>query len=356
VHDQEVAHSLKTQGTILNVAGTHGFMAPEAYREPKKVGACSDIFSLSVTLFYLASGAMPFQAKNEFEWMFVIAGNYEVQAPKLMDVCPTVSARLSDIIARGLHKKIVNRYSDATEMMSDFESLLAQELSALGDEVAIERRYWASDGGSTRKSGISHHLGNTPLPNHTNLFSVQPTTEEFGDIVARFLKTMQRANIVQIDRVENGVMHQSFLLQASTLKKQMGAEWDRNKMRQMLFHGTEAIDVIVNSVDGYGFLPLLAGTSTGAIWGDGTYFARDAKYSNDYAKTLSNERRQMFLVDVLVGKSAQGAEHMKTCPLLPSEKYKRYNSLVDTVDNSSIFVVQHSNQAYPAYVHTYHTI
>ena len=35
--------------------------------------------------------------------------------------------------------------------------------------------------------------------------------------------------------------------------------------------------------------------------------------------------------------------------------YKKYNSLVDNVVNPSIFVVQHSNEAYPAYLLTYHT-
>jgi len=63
----------------------------------------------------------------------------------------------------------------------------------------------------------------------------------------------------------------------------------------------------------------------------------------------------MLLVDVLVGQSAQGVEKMKMCPLLPGEKYKRYNSLVDKLDKPSIYVVQHSNQAYPAYVLTYQT-
>jgi len=356
MHNDEVSNSLKTQRTVCHVAGTHGFMPPEAYREPQKMGACSDIFSLSVTLFYLASRGMPFRAKNEYDWIFVIAGSYEEQAPKLMDVCPTISSRLSDIIARGLHKKIEKRYSNATEMMSDVESLRTHDLSALGDEMAFERKHWTSDGkGSRSKFGSSHPQNPPQLPNCTNLFLVSPTSEEFGDIAARFLKTMPMANVVQIDRVENGAMHQSFSLQASTLKKQMGAEWDRNRMRQMLFHGTEALDIIVNSVDGYCFLPLLAGSSTGAIWGDGTYFARDAQYSNDYAKNLSSQKKQMLLVDVLVGQSAQGAKSMKMCPLLPGEKYKRYNSLVDTLDKPSIFVVQHSNQTYPAYVLTYHT-
>ena len=60
---------------------------------------------------------------------------------------------------------------------------------------------------------------------------------------------------------------------------------------------------------------VLAGTSTGSIWGNGTYFARDARYSNDYARTLASGDKQMMLVDVLVGLSTQGAQDMKVCPL-----------------------------------------
>ena len=124
----------------------------------------------------------------------------------------------------------------------------------------------------------------------------------------------------------------------------------------MLFHGTNAVEAIVNSVDGHGFLPMLAGTSTGAIWGDGTYFARDARYSDDYARTLPSGDKQMMLVDVLVDLSTKGAQGMKVCPFLPGQSYARYNSLVNRVQDPSIFVVQHSNQAYPSYLITYHQI
>ena len=134
----------------------------------------------------------------------------------------------------------------------------------------------------------------------------------------------------------------------------MGANWDEGRMRRMLFHGTNAVEAIVNSVDGHGFLPMLAGTSTGAIWGDGTYFARDAGYSNYYARTLASGDKQMMLVDVLAGLSTQGAQGMKVCPFLPGQSYARYNSLVNRVQDPSIFVVQHSNQAYPSYLITYH--
>ena len=48
-------------------------------------------------------------------------------------------------------------------------------------------------------------------------------------------------------------------------------------MRRLLFHGTHsyaAVKSIINSVDGHGFRPLISGSKVGAIWGDGSYFAR----------------------------------------------------------------------------------
>ena len=71
-----------------------------------KLGAHSDVWSFAVTLFYLASRRMPFEADDEFRWMFVIAGNLEDQAPKLADVCSVISPQFSDIVAKGLQKKI----------------------------------------------------------------------------------------------------------------------------------------------------------------------------------------------------------------------------------------------------------
>jgi serine/threonine-protein kinase len=139
VRDREVNQSLVTQGTVINIAGTHGFMAPEAYRSRHDVGSHSDIFAhmyppphmtlmyppphmthfdifaLAVTLYYLVSRRMPFHADNELEWMFAVAGNMEEQAPMLSDVCPDVSAGFSHIIAKGLQKKIPQRYSNAAD-------------------------------------------------------------------------------------------------------------------------------------------------------------------------------------------------------------------------------------------------
>ena len=131
VRAEEVGQSLATQGTVLNFAGTHGFMPPEAYRDPTQVGPHSDLFALAATVFYLLSRQMPFQAENEWGWMFAVAGNMEEQAPRLVDLCPGVSPGLSDIIAKGLHKKISDRYSSAMEMKSDLEQLMQSKYSAI---------------------------------------------------------------------------------------------------------------------------------------------------------------------------------------------------------------------------------
>ena len=188
------------------------------------------------------------------------------------------------------------------------------------------------------------------------MFPVQKGSSEHANIAGQITRTLSSATIVRIDRIENGPMRQAFAVQDATLEKQIGADFDAGSMRRRLFHGTQAVEAIVNSTDGHGFLPLLAGTAVGAVHGDGTYFARDASYSNSgYARRdpQSSGQKQMFLVDVLVGRSERGTSGMKMCSLIPGEQHMRYNSLVDKISNPSIFVVQHSNQAYPAYLITY---
>lgn len=76
---------------------------------------------------------------------------------------------------------------------------------------------------------------------------------------------------------------------------------------------------------------------------------------DNHANTLPTGQKQLIVAEVLVGKWTKGRKGMSSYPLLPGEQYKKYNSLVDNVVNPSIFVVQHSNEAYPAYLLTYHT-
>ena len=62
----------------------------------------------------------------------------------------------------------------------------------------------------------------------------------------------------------------------------------------------------------------------------------------------------MLLNEVIVGEWAQGAPGVSNYPLTCGRnQYRRSNSLVDQTENPCIFVIQHSNKAYPAYVINY---
>jgi len=212
------------------------------------------------------------------------------------------------------------------------------QYSVLGME---ERTTWQSSG----KRGSDSQ----------KLFVVSKPSDEFSTVESLFRNTLPAVQIDRIERIENGPQHRAFSMYQHNVVESVDHAFDKSTMIRMLFHGTrteEACKSIINS-DVAGFQPLLAGVATGAIWGDGTYFARDARYSDDYAYRLPSGWKQMLAAKVVVGRWTKGTQGIKICPLLPGDQYKRYDSLVNDESNPSIFVVQHSVAAYPAYLITY---
>jgi hypothetical protein len=82
----------------------------------------------------------------------------------------------------------------------------------------------------------------------------------------------------------------------------------------------------------------------GVLYGVGVYFSKNASYSHSYAhQNPTDNKRCMFLANVLVGKSALGNKDMRVPPI-------GYDS---TTDNNHIFVTYHDDQAYAEYLVTY---
>jgi hypothetical protein len=198
------------------------------------------------------------------------------------------------------------------------------------------------------------------------LYDVNIDSPEFSFVEKLFMETMRNhrnSTITRIERVENGMQHDIYKLQRKNIamditKADVSAAMEHHFV-QWLFHGTqqENIESIVNS-QAAGYLPMLAGSAVGAIWGNGTYFARDAKYSHDYTEPKNDVptkkiQRKMLLNRVIVGEWDKGAPGITKFPMVKGEKYRQCNSLVNDVEDPSIFVIQHSNQAYPSYVITY---
>ena len=92
----------------------------------------------------------------------------------------------------------------------------------------------------------------------------------------------------------------------------------------------------------------------GAIYGRGSYFALDAKYSHNYSEEKDG-LRVMFVARVLVGDFTLGNSGLKVPPPKDAnDPYGRtYDSTVDNMVAPSIFVTYDMGQSYPAYLIKY---
>ena len=133
------------------------------------------------------------------------------------------------------------------------------------------------------------------------------------------------------------------------MKKKLNAT-NYNKIERQLFHGTSS-DVI-DAICKQNFDHRMHGKN-GTLYGEGSYFAVKASYSNNYSS--GKETRFMFLVSVLTGDYKLGNTALRRPPLKdPSNPASDlYDSCVDSEGQPTIFVIFNDEQCYPLYLITY---
>jgi len=227
----------------------------------------------------------------------------------------------------------------------------------LGYTLEDLRRFWSSQ----HRHGLESQ----------KLFDVPYASQEFNNISLIFLSgsteqsayrgmttaTWQGRNILRIQRVENGEQiegsakpyfdssQKSIEDQSLTFVPGMHTRW--------LFHGTHKIDETVTSPMA-GFQPLNDGAVLGSVFGSGMYFARDAKFVVDanLCNADADGTRKMLMCLVTIGMPCAASPDQSG--ILPfRQKPHRYSSSVDSLSNPEIFITQHGNSAYPAYVITF---
>ena len=95
---------------------------------------------------------------------------------------------------------------------------------------------------------------------------------------------------------------------------------------------------------------------TAVVFGHGTYFARDAKYSLQYTEPDSSGRRHMYRCKVLTGEFTKGDQSMIVPPPKRSSRGEAYDSVVDNPQRPAIFVVFYDAQAYAEHLITFKKI
>ena len=106
-----------------DLAGTLAYMAPEQTgRMNRSIDARSDLYSLGVCLYQMASGRLPFQARDPLEWVHCHVAR---QPLPLKEVPKTLGA----IILKLLAKEPESRYQTAAGLEADLKKCLKQQLA-----------------------------------------------------------------------------------------------------------------------------------------------------------------------------------------------------------------------------------
>ncbi|EPQ14411.1 Poly [ADP-ribose] polymerase 11 [Myotis brandtii] len=206
---------------------------------------------------------------------------------------------------------------------------------------------------------------NTDVP--YQLIPLHNQTHEYNEVASLFGKTMDRNRIKRIQRIQNLDLWEFFCRKKAQLKKKSGVPQINE---QMLFHGTSS--EFVEAICIHNFDWRINGIH-GALFGKGTYFARDAAYSSRFCKddikhgntfqihgvSLQNRHlfrtyKSMFLARVLIGDYINGDSKYMRPPSKDGSYVNLYDSCVDDTWNPKIFVVFDANQIYPEYLIDFH--
>ncbi|XP_048243031.1 protein mono-ADP-ribosyltransferase PARP14-like [Haliotis rufescens] len=177
---------------------------------------------------------------------------------------------------------------------------------------------------------------------------LEPEDKEYT-LVARKFNTgvNHRFTIVQIKRIQNRTLY----LQNMMLRHKMVTENPDMDVEQHLWHGTKGD--FVTSISVHGFSRSYAKVHR---FGKGTYFAVNTSYSarDLYSPPNEDGTKHVYYASVLTGHFTKGQEDMVAPPSRGLEDPNvLYDSLVDNVDNPSMFVVFNDVQAYPKYLITF---
>jgi len=99
------------------VSGTPYYMSPEQTLG-KNVDHRTDLYSLGVTVFELATAQLPFTEGN------IPYHHVHTPPPDPRELCPDVPELLARIVARCLKKSPDERYASASEILAELKSAL----------------------------------------------------------------------------------------------------------------------------------------------------------------------------------------------------------------------------------------
>jgi TolB-like protein/Flp pilus assembly protein TadD/predicted Ser/Thr protein kinase len=111
-----ISQELTRAGKVI---GTVAYMSPEQARG-QTIDHRTDIFSLGVLLYQLATGRLPFAGDSDIE---SLNATLTEDPPPLLETAPEFAPEASRVVAKSMEKEPDRRYQSAAEIVTDFRNL-----------------------------------------------------------------------------------------------------------------------------------------------------------------------------------------------------------------------------------------
>ncbi|XP_053175747.1 protein mono-ADP-ribosyltransferase PARP12 isoform X2 [Scomber japonicus] len=200
---------------------------------------------------------------------------------------------------------------------------------------------------SSTADSVPSYWDKSALPDFGYKLVPLPQSNEYYKMIAMlFRSTMPKSKINSIKRIQNPSLWKVFQWQREQMKLRSGGKPVEEKY---LFHGTD--DSLLEAICEQNFDWRMCGVH-GTAYGKGSYFAKDASYSDRYAGIKGNRHKIMFVALVLVGEYTKGtSSYVRPPPKGNSRTF--YDSCVNCTSNPGIFVIFEKQQIYPEYIIDY---
>nr|XP_058939986.1 protein mono-ADP-ribosyltransferase TIPARP-like [Pocillopora verrucosa] len=234
-----------------------------------------------------------------------------------------------------------------------FEGTLMNQRSVDPEVQAVRlvRRRPMSTSNSAPQTAMRYHTGKAKDFERRRL---RKHCKEYRTVSQRFHETLPKlkASILMVEKIRNDELRERYESKCERIQRKLTLR-GYDEIEKLLFHGTTPD--VVDAICKHNFDHRLRGKN-GTQYGEGSYFAVDASYSNNYSSDDGEKTRYMFLASVLTGESKLGRRNFRRPPLKdPSNPTSDlYDSCVDDENRPKISVIFNDEQCYPSYLIKYH--
>ena len=123
------------QTTQVSGVGSPAYMSPEQIRE-QVLTHQTDIYSLSVTMYRLLTGRLPFDARNNYSMIYQIMN---IEPPPPSTFRPEILPALDQIVMRAMQKDVAQRYQTWDEFARDLVGFFGNKSMPLEENVDTEK-------------------------------------------------------------------------------------------------------------------------------------------------------------------------------------------------------------------------